>query len=404
MPGSQDPAKYLNSPTSPLFDKSRSLYGLDLAKQRLIQGRVVAVVEGYTDVMMAHQFGCNQVVATLGTALTPQHVALIKRFADKIVLLFDPDTAGDTAVDRAVELLLTQEKVDVAIGQLPAGLDPDQVLLQQGAAGLEAIIAQATDPLAYKWTQLHRRYSRDGNDLSGQEQAVAEYLGLLAKARQRGSVDVIRWGSVLTRVSRLTEIPVAELNRRFRHSTSAKTMAGARVAATAAATAGPSAPPVTPVMTGRDRAESMLLAILLAEPRLWGHAQKDVGPADFISSTRRKLAEIYWLHQREEGEPVFNEFMSTLEDPEVKSLAAELVESRSSLTETARSADISRDLHDAIAFLQQERRRLLEQKMEAALRQQNPQVSPGDADAAEVDLLRKVAESSKVPNPRRNRW
>jgi DNA primase len=100
MPGSEDPAKYLNSPQTPLFDKGRCAFGLDLAKEKILETKVAAVVEGYTDVVMAHQYGCTNVVSVLGTALTPRHVATMARYADKIVLLFDPDTAGDKAVDR----------------------------------------------------------------------------------------------------------------------------------------------------------------------------------------------------------------------------------------------------------------------------------------------------------------
>src|SRR5205823_14172724 len=108
MPGSEDPAKYLNSPETVLFSKSRSIFGIDLARQKMVETRTVAVVEGYTDVVMAHQFGATNVVSILGTAMTEQHVAILRRFADRIVLLFDADTAGDLAVNRAVELFLTQ--------------------------------------------------------------------------------------------------------------------------------------------------------------------------------------------------------------------------------------------------------------------------------------------------------
>src|SRR5207248_7590395 len=118
MPQSQDPAKYLNSPETPLFSKSRCVLGLDLARQRIVDTRSVAVVEGYTDAVMAHHYGVSNVVSVLGTALTEQHVQILRRFADRIVLLFDADEAGDTAVDRAVELFLTQP-IELAIASIP---------------------------------------------------------------------------------------------------------------------------------------------------------------------------------------------------------------------------------------------------------------------------------------------
>ena len=124
MPGSQDPAKYLNSPETPLFSKGRCIYGIDLARQKMVETRTAVVVEGYTDVIVAHQFGASNVVSVLGTAMTEQHVAMLRRFADRIVLLFDADTAGDLAVDRAVGLFLTQP-VEIAIASMPPGVDPD---------------------------------------------------------------------------------------------------------------------------------------------------------------------------------------------------------------------------------------------------------------------------------------
>src|SRR5204862_4149748 len=127
LPGSDDPAKYLNSPETPVFSKSRCIFGIDLARQRIVETRTVAVVEGYTDVVMAHQFGVSNVVSVLGTAMTEQHVTVLRRFADRIVLLFDADTAGDAAVDRAVGLFLTQP-VEIHIASMPPEVDPDEYL------------------------------------------------------------------------------------------------------------------------------------------------------------------------------------------------------------------------------------------------------------------------------------
>ena len=131
MPGSQDPAKYLNSPETPLFSKSRCVFGLDLARSRIVETRTAVVVEGYTDVIISHQLGVSHVVSVLGTAMTEQHVSTIRRFADKIVLLFDADTAGDTAVDRAVGLFLTQP-VEIVIASMPPEVDPDEFVLKEG--------------------------------------------------------------------------------------------------------------------------------------------------------------------------------------------------------------------------------------------------------------------------------
>src|SRR5206468_2039413 len=134
--------------------------------------------------------------------------------ADRIVLLFDADTAGDMAVNRAVELFLTQP-VEIAIASMPQGVDPDEFLLERGVDGFTKLLGDAQDALTYKWKQLSRQFIETG-DLTSQQRAVQEYLEVLSSARGTGPVDALRWGAALARVSRLTEIPVEQLHRRFK--------------------------------------------------------------------------------------------------------------------------------------------------------------------------------------------
>ncbi len=392
MPGSKDPAKYLNSPETPLFSKSKNLFGLDLARQKIVETTTVAVVEGYTDVVMAHQYGASNVVSPLGTALTDQHVQTLKRFADRIVLLFDADTAGDNAVNRAVELFLTKP-VEIAIASMPEGVDPDEYLLAHGADEFAKVLAGASDALTYKWKQLNRDFHETG-DLTSREKAVREYLDLLASARGTGPVDSIRWGQALSRVSRLTDIPVDELNRMFRSHkrrspgrpvpTDQATPASAGVEETE-----PEAPRTT---TAQDRAENRILGLLLDAPQHWHEVQQFVHVEDFTDGARRKLAELYWTHQRDEGEPVFNEFLTTLPGAGLRELAIRLVEEAEGF-ENQKQA-----LADAIAYLGEARRRLEDKKLVADIRRTSDQDA---ADTDGVDFIRKLYESSRRPDLRR---
>ncbi len=120
--------KYYNSAETPLFHKSELLYGLDLARHAGSAG-YLAVVEGYTDVMMAHQCGVPQVVATMGTALNARHVAQLRRYVPKVVLVYDADAGGYTGVDRALEMFVSQD-VELAVATLPEGLDPCDLLVR----------------------------------------------------------------------------------------------------------------------------------------------------------------------------------------------------------------------------------------------------------------------------------
>jgi DNA primase len=392
MPGSTDPAKYLNSPETPLFSKSRSIFGIDLARQKIVETRTVAVVEGYTDVVMAHQYGATNVVSILGTAMTEQHVAILRRFADRIVLLFDADTAGDAAVNRAVELFLTQP-VEIAIASMPEGIDPDEFLLKHGVEEFNRLLNEANDALTYKWRQLARQFAAD-ESLTGQQKAVSEYLQLLASARGTGPVDTIRWGASLARVSRLTDIPVDELYRRFGSKRSGKTPERRRHFSGAAP--GTAAEP-TDVrsrerrpQTADDRAENWILAVLLAEPSRWQDVQQHVSPADFTDAVRFRLAQAYWSHQRDEGEPVFREFLATLDGPEMATLAVELIDEVEQL-------DAEQALRDALAHVVAARMRKNEAELMARLRRKSPQTTEAD----EVSLLAQLQEQVRRPDMRR---
>ena len=151
--------KYYNSAETPLFSKSELLYGLDLARHGGAAAGYLAVVEGYTDVMMAHQCGVPQVVATMGTALNKRHVNQLSRFVKKVVLVFDSDSAGDKAWYKGMEELLAVHEVEIAIATLPQGMDPCDLLSQpNGAEAFRKALAGATNALDYRLDWLLQKY------------------------------------------------------------------------------------------------------------------------------------------------------------------------------------------------------------------------------------------------------
>lgn len=365
MPGSDDPAKYLNSPETPLFNKSKAAFGLDLGRDRVVETRTVAVVEGYTDVAMAHQFGATNVVSILGTALTEQHIQLLRRFADRVVLLFDADTAGETAVNRAVELFLTQP-IEIAIASIPEGLDPDEFLLKFGREALDDLLKTAADALTFKWKLLDREVKASGDSLTQQQRALEAYLGLLSQARSQGggAVDEIRWGAVLRRVERLTGVPMENLQRRFPQSRQPARPTYGRPPPRPVESSSTSdlehrtsdsAPPVEGVDPARIVAERWILGILLAEPGRWLHLQKEVDPSSFLQPAHRALAEFYWDRQRNEGEPTFSELLGELRDDAQRELATELLE------ESEKLGDLEATVKTVLHFFTEERRRRQEQ-------------------------------------------
>lgn len=123
--------KYINSGDTPIYKKSRVLYGMHLAKEAMSKTRSAVLVEGYLDVIACHRAGVNTAVASLGTALAEEHVKLLKRWCDEVVVLYDADAAGQKAAKRASEMLVA-EGLKVRVALMPAGEDPDTLLRTQG--------------------------------------------------------------------------------------------------------------------------------------------------------------------------------------------------------------------------------------------------------------------------------
>jgi DNA primase len=147
MPGAEGP-KYLNSPATALFDKSRTLYGIDLAKGAIRREKLAVIVEGYTDVMAAHQAGFANVVASLGTALTGGQVELANRYAEAVALAYDVDLAGEAATQRGLLEELGPVVSKVRVIRIPAGKDPDE-LIRTDPDGWRRSVEEAQELLPY---------------------------------------------------------------------------------------------------------------------------------------------------------------------------------------------------------------------------------------------------------------
>lgn len=212
----QEPAKYLNSPESPLFDKRRTLFGLAAGRAAIEQTARAVVVEGYTDCIMAHQQGFQETVATLGTAFSEEHASLVGRFTDRIVLMFDADQAGQAAAQRALHISLAKQ-LDVRLAQVPQGQDPCDYLCQAGAEAFARLVDQAADALDYHWRQVERKYQSDESPRA-RRRAVEEFIALLAETAQFDPADArsaIERKIILDRAARLLGMPNNELERLF---------------------------------------------------------------------------------------------------------------------------------------------------------------------------------------------
>jgi DNA primase len=152
LPGSTDPAKYKNSPSTSIYDKSETLYGLNWAKGPIVEHGEVVVCEGYTDVIGMAQAGVTWAVATCGTALTDRHFAILKNFSRRIVLAFDADAAGQGAAERFYEWERKHD-IDVYVAALPPGSDPGD-LARSDPGALRTAVTDAQPFLAFRLRRL----------------------------------------------------------------------------------------------------------------------------------------------------------------------------------------------------------------------------------------------------------
>ncbi len=166
--------KYINSGDTPIFRKSRVLYGLYQSKERVAKERVAVLCEGYVDVIACHRSGVKTALASLGTSLTEDQAKLLKRWVDKVVIFYDSDAAGQKAARKGIGIL-EAEGIQVRVALMPAGDDPDTLLRSQGPAAVARAVDEALQPLDYNLQALEKRLKPE------QEEFWTEAIEILAE-------------------------------------------------------------------------------------------------------------------------------------------------------------------------------------------------------------------------------
>ncbi|NDO46561.1 DNA primase [Clostridium sp. ASF356] len=168
--------KYLNSPETLLFNKSRNLYGLNFAKNT--RKREIILVEGYMDMISLYQAGFRNVAASLGTAFNQEHAKVLKKYADSVILLYDSDDAGTVAAQRAIPIL-TQNGFHVKVLQVPNGKDPDEFIKQNGAQAFSHLLANAQHYITFQIQCLKKQY--DFTQIQQKVEFTTQTANILAK-------------------------------------------------------------------------------------------------------------------------------------------------------------------------------------------------------------------------------
>jgi DNA primase len=253
--------KYLNSPEGELYRKSRTLYGIDRARSAIAKAGRAVVVEGYTDVIAAHQAGITEAVAVMGTAITPEQLKQLARYAEEVVLAMDADRAGRAAMLRA-QRVAGSKKLRLRVASMPAGEDPADMLQGGGAERLKGLIQDAME-----LPEFHVRVALDEADLSspaGRDRALEEVVPVLVGMGESISRDE------LARVvaDRLDADPGLVMRRVAAGGTEPPTRRPAPVVGRSGGDGGEqAAPPAAPrPLSVRERRERALLAMCAASP------------------------------------------------------------------------------------------------------------------------------------------
>jgi len=189
--------KYLNSPQTPLFDKSSSLYGINLATSAIRQQNMVVIVEGYMDTITAHQNGFNNVVASMGTSVTEKQVSVVKRLTKNMALALDADVAGEEASLRSVGYENTLD-AEVKVIILPGGKDPDDVI-REDARIWQKLLEEALPVIDYTFNMVTAKL--DLTTAKGKSLAVDKLLPIIAKIK-----DTVRQVHYLQKLARLVKV------------------------------------------------------------------------------------------------------------------------------------------------------------------------------------------------------
>lgn len=300
--------KYLNSPETPLFKKGQTLFALDAAREAAGQQQTLIIVEGYFDAIALHQAGIRHVAATLGTALTAEHITVIRRFASNIILLFDPDQAGVRAALRSLDLFVNSG-LSVKVVSLPEGDDPDTYVRQHGAEGFASLHRSA--PSLLDFAIEHSLRTAESGSVEDRIRAVDAVLRILQKSahpierEERIRLVAERLGLSQQRLIERYPMLMSEEQRRPERSVNAS------------AVAVPSK--VKPNPEERD------LAHLLVQGSLSATDLRKLSPDAFSTPAYKRLIEGALQHRAEDGRVSVRNLLDALIRDEVcGSLVSEL--------------------------------------------------------------------------------
>jgi DNA primase len=384
-------AKYINSPEMPLFSKSRELYGLDMARENFRSGGGAIVMEGYTDVLMAHQNGINNCVAVLGTALGDRHLQLLRRYTDRVTLVLDGDEAGRRRTNEILDNLLAlfeKNQIDLRILTLPEGLDPCDFIATHGSDPFRRLLTQAVDALEHKFRTVTNGLDTL-TDTHRASQAAEQMLATLASIRPAGggtSQALLREEQMLSRVARHFHIPEETLRTRLgamrRESRRRVATAGSAVANATGEPPGTARRAIATGIGELPKIDRDILELVFLDPSIISRLRPTIEPDAMASATGRRIYAACCRLVEDGWQNDFGRLLAEFDDMDMKNLLVQLDES----AQTKAAADREQWLADVLDAHRRRTDETAHRKLLAAARQ--------DGASAE-QLLAQFCEQSK---------
>ena len=299
--------KYLNSPETKIFDKSRNLYGLNIARRS--RKSYLIICEGYMDVISMHQAGFTNAVASLGTALTSGHASLMSRYTKEVLLTYDSDEAGQKAALRGIPIL-REAGIKPRVVNLAPYKDPDEFIKAQGQEAFEKRLTEAMNYFLFEVQVMERQY-----DLADPEDKTEFYRAIAKKLLE--FPEELERNNYMESISRKYQIRYEDLRRMVNNLA----LSGTAI----------SAKPKTPVKErrrekkedSRDASQKLMLTWLTSYPKMFDTIEGYIGPEDFTTPLFHQVAELLF-EQHEQGDvnpaKLLNRFTDSEEQKEVTSL------------------------------------------------------------------------------------
>ncbi len=355
--------KYINGLESEVYSKSNLLFGFDAAREGIRKTKTAVIVEGYTDCLISHQFGVTNVVGVCGTALTEAHVTRLKRFAERLVLMFDGDEAGQKAAEKALANFLS-ENIDLRVLVLPDNQDPDEYLFAHGAESYRQQIDNAAEAWDFK---LQTEINRHGlESIDSRHRVLTSMLELLSKVHKLRGTS--KEHAILNRLASCTLLTEQDVQQRLSELRSVRSsgpngsLLNRNIAAAGTPQRGTEATAVTksapPPSVGRetwrvdgscvnhgvsffdrplnkwDEMECQVLEIIFADPSTLQVIRHEIGDDDFHNAQTRRVLQVCFDLLDHDGISTFDGISSAIEDVVLKRLVV-WIEKQSRLKEIA---------------------------------------------------------------------